>query len=274
MENEKITKLNKILSEDNEEVTIEWIKENCSEAIERYKKGYGIYKGMKRRYPDYFLRTENETPRSAKNAPMNLHNYLVNNDPRFGGFPKREHICSSYRGTAADYGTVYVVLPQNGSIIGILPEPDIYDSFRKISNDGNYIVTLYRYMEEFRDIIRTIAKHSKTYSFDTTDELKKSTNELYKLYKGFDEEQLAKYKFDTPTSRISSHLIPVVKQAFEQNKPELILELFDPIDWEYVSMSEYSDDHYHEVWTDGSVVMIEHDQIGELLVSEHMRYLA
>lgn len=274
MENEKIIKLNKILSEDNEKVTIEWIKENCSEAIERYKKGYAIYKGMKKSYPDYFLRTENETLRSAKNAPMNLHNYLINNDPRFEGFPKREHICSSYRGTASGYGTVYVVLPQNGSTIGILPDQDIYESFTKISDyGGSYIVTLYRYMEEFRDIIRTIAKHSKTYSFDTTEELKKSTNELYKLYKGFDEEQLAKYERIIPSYR-SSDLVAVVKQAFEQNKPELILELFDPIDWKYVSISEYSEYHNNEVWTDGSVAMIDYDQIGELLGIENLNETA
>jgi hypothetical protein len=63
-------------------------------------------------------------------SSLNYHNEIINHDPSWKAYPKREVICTTSKEMAMDYGNVYLVLPTENAKIGICPKPDIWYSFR------------------------------------------------------------------------------------------------------------------------------------------------
>lgn len=73
--------------------------------------------------------------RKAAYAYSNLHNEYINNDSQWSSFPKRAVIGASHVDVARRRGGssgVYLILPVNGTPIGICPQHDIWASFENI----------------------------------------------------------------------------------------------------------------------------------------------
>jgi hypothetical protein len=69
--------------------------------------------------------------RTSRDADDNAYQVMLDNSPVFPNMPKRGNsfICSSYRDTAASYGTPYVMVPVNGTKIAVAPVSDIFELF-------------------------------------------------------------------------------------------------------------------------------------------------
>lgn len=102
-------------------------------ALNRYKSGYKIWRGM-REYSRLFMVTPGK--RISQNT-SNLYTTLFSDIlPQWKDYPKRNSsfICSSSYLGSLGYGCeVYLVLPENNAKIGVCPMGDIWASFDDVS---------------------------------------------------------------------------------------------------------------------------------------------
>lgn len=253
----------KDLMEGNKEVSIEWIEENCSDAIEDIRRGNIIFKGMSSSNNAYFLRTENKTRRKAAYALSNLHTNIVNRTNLFSGFPKREHIGTSSTGKASQYGMVFVMLPLNGALVGICPSDDIFYSFGNIKNHNlEAINEAYRVLkmvsEEFLD-------DNEIY-FNTIGEVKELFKKLHYIYResmfdaddGETFENVAKSSLKHINDNWVDFTDNVILPCIKRGSATQFLKLFDKVgDWDLQRVGSLNLPKDREIWTDGNVVMIE-----------------
>ncbi len=117
-----------------------------------------------------------------KSAWTSNHSTLfLDNDPSWSKFPKRSEsfICSTAKGKAADYGSLYSVLPKNGANIGVCPEDDIWNSFSRTMNSG----TIYEFNRMLLDLFYKLEKegHKIPLQDDDYGKMVKSFKEVKKL---------------------------------------------------------------------------------------------
>lgn len=100
-----------------------------SEAIKRCKAGFPIYKGLHLGFDAY--KTDPKLLKRKSQYTSNHYTLLLSNLPVWRNWPKRDQslICSTSFEYARNYGDLYIVLPKNGSKIGICPNNDIWNSF-------------------------------------------------------------------------------------------------------------------------------------------------
>lgn len=108
------------------------IQKNCSQAVERYKEGYTIYRASDTR-GDYLVTQAGKGRKSAYSVG-NHYTLWINNSELWDKFPNREIICASGE-RAFEHGTdeYYHVFPFDGAKIGICPAEDIWESFNTLS---------------------------------------------------------------------------------------------------------------------------------------------
>lgn len=131
----------------------EWIKKNCSEAIQRMTEhDVFMYKGISASYNAPTLLKPNETPRKPANAKTTWYTEIINNGENgFSGFPKREFIFTTSDDTANNYGNTHYVIPVDGAIIGICPEADIWMSFKDILDYDAFEYGFVRVINKYTD---------------------------------------------------------------------------------------------------------------------------
>jgi hypothetical protein len=116
-------------------------------AVDRYRTSKtAIYKGSFNydELKGVFYRdpTAHALPRISANT-QNYTTLWVDNDPRWKKFPPRSRslICSTSTGTAADYGTVAVVVPLKDTAIGVCPANDFWESFKSTMPPGDTTIS-------------------------------------------------------------------------------------------------------------------------------------
>lgn len=253
------------LDEANKEVSIEWIKEHCSDAIKAYNNGNIIYKGMRHHSNPYFLRTENKTRRKAAYALSNLHTNIINRTNEFADYPKREHIGSSSINKAYKYGTPYIMLPLNGSKVGVCPKSDIFYSFTRFENEfnlGSFNQGYRVLIDVYESVIHTDPK------FDTISELKSVFKELHDIYleqKMVDDkhEENVEMLKDVMTEEFSHDnnrmrfFNKVIFPCIVKGTATKFLNMFKRDEkWKVQNISNLDLPRDCEVWTDGLVVMV------------------
>lgn len=137
----------------------EWVKKNCSEAIERMiNHDAFMYKGISASYNAPILLKPDETPRKPANAKTTWYTEIINNGENgFSGFPKREFIFANSENIANLYGNRHYVIPVDGAIIGICPVEDIWMSFKHILDyevfEYGFVRVINEYANKKRDHI-------------------------------------------------------------------------------------------------------------------------
>lgn len=99
----------------------EFIQENCSEAL----KATPIYRGSQSGKSYRLIDTTGTPPRRAANT-ANYANLYISQMPEWQAFPRRSLICTTELSYAKGYGTVFRVLPVDGTIIGVCPGRDFW----------------------------------------------------------------------------------------------------------------------------------------------------
>jgi hypothetical protein len=127
----------------------QFIKKHCMDAV---KSSWNIYRGLDRK-DDYIHYKKPTIERISRYAVNNIYNLLLSNLPSWKSYPKRNlsYICSTDEEHAAEgYGSggiltggrsCHVVLPVDGSKVGVCPANDIWYSFDNLYselNDLNY----------------------------------------------------------------------------------------------------------------------------------------
>lgn len=132
------------LFEEEKEVEIEWIKENCSEAVDNMFNDKFMFRGMSVKAGAYLMKPQVNNRKSA-HADLNYYTEVINNGMNgFQGFPKREIIMSTNDKYANAYGRLHVAFPVNGATIGVCPAGDIWRAFQKVNKTYNNIDDFYR----------------------------------------------------------------------------------------------------------------------------------
>lgn len=121
-----------------------WLSKNHMVAIKQLMRGNSIYRGLRNTNSKFVYVRPSQTERSSKNT-KNIYTALMDILPSWQGWPRRSRsvICSDSTEYAGGYtgpserwstdnsnlGALYVVLPKDGSKIGVCPQQDIWDSF-------------------------------------------------------------------------------------------------------------------------------------------------
>lgn len=148
----KIYHLNESISELSNDELVRLLETDFSDAYKLALNGHYIYKGMDEVFDTsayYYKKIENRSSRNTKN----YYTLWINNHPDWKKFPKRNVIASTERSYAAGYGLdLYIILPKNGTRIGVCPSEDIWSSFPISRQDGDSSIDMV--MSFFGDIFK------------------------------------------------------------------------------------------------------------------------
>jgi hypothetical protein len=154
-----MTRLNDYLTETRsisvtEKDARDFIHKSCSQAL----KGTPIYRGHRLYKDDYFtINPKSFSERESPYADFNYYNLLLSNLPSWSKYPKRNKsvICTTESDAALrrGNGNGYIVLPINGSKIGVCSAADIWDSFENLNtaNMNRFNKTLQRLFDILKE---------------------------------------------------------------------------------------------------------------------------
>jgi len=207
--------------------------------------------------------------------------------PSWKNYPKRNHsfICTeSYTKSTAYQSTRYLMLPENGSKIGICSSRDLWDSFGALYKFG--IPDLSAFNSSMSSLmVLPVAidmdywdKHQKEYpalsmlygteinkiSIDTYFK-RKSVQEILQLFIDFENlcRNNSKVNYEKHETSVKFREI-ILKRILDHNEHliDILNEVLSPKanDFKLVSIENYSSESKgHEVWTDGECLMINMD---------------
>jgi hypothetical protein len=108
----------------------EIIESKCKKTYKAALDGYKIWRVTSSEKGDYtFVDTKDTKPRMSLNT-ANYYTLIINNDPSWSAFPKRNVIASTE--PRNPYPGTYVLLPYDGTKIGVCLSYDIWMSFHTI----------------------------------------------------------------------------------------------------------------------------------------------
>ncbi len=133
-----------------EEQAKELLAKNCSQ-IQTIKTP--IYRGLWRADSPFMLSDPSKGgPRTAANT-HNYMNLIMSNMDSWAHYPRRDRslICSTSKNNSENYGEIYRVYPYDGTLIGVCPADDIWDSFSTLKMSvEDFCETIYgAYKQEF-----------------------------------------------------------------------------------------------------------------------------
>jgi hypothetical protein len=226
------------------EQALDFIKKNCQDAVNSWRKGYKIFRGVSSPYGEYGI-IKPTTERPSANT-YNFYTLIINNDPSWKQFPKRQVICTTDPQTADGYGNIYLVLPVDGAKIGICKTNDIWDSltYKNLWADdiNDEIYRIIRDKEKLipKNIQTDFKFFKKTMSEMTRDKLKeKPLDKRNVIYSDF---------IDSNYKNLYDFL---VKEAFTPVRNQFKVQ----------NIKNFSIKGFNEVWTDSECVLIDIDRI-------------
>lgn len=238
------------------------------DAIESYKTGNKIYKGSTE-YGEYGSFVDPAaTERKSSSAKENIYNLITSYGKGWEKYPKRSRsiICSTGTQHASEYGDIYVILPEDGSLIGVASDTDIWGSFKKTigkktGGDG--------YMGHFNRVVMLLLQRmgSGLYSFDTFDKLSDNCK-LFDIYLEKNDGDIESELRET-SSYVSKHE-QMVKRAIIDNYNGDLLQCLEKIldpKINSISLKKVGAKlpKNREVWTNGKCLVINGEYIEEFI---------
>jgi hypothetical protein len=98
----------------------------------------GVPSANSMEYGFYPKRTEDRMSQNTGNE----YTVMINNDPTWKGYPKRQTIVSTSAPVASGYGKLFVVIPPYGTMLGICSQADIWHSFEYFENETDVKASL------------------------------------------------------------------------------------------------------------------------------------
>lgn len=253
-------RLENFLNEDRskkleEDAIIKYIQKNCMKAFEMYdKRGIGMWRGHINLGTTFGI----VSPRSHSRRSANTDNHYtlwIDNSKQWSKYPKRSQSLICGNRERAAYGSnyaKYLVLPKDGSDIGVCPESDFWDCFGRTYPDTidafNYsLKQAYKRMTDKDDAIDT--------SLST---LKRAVMDMDALWEYANEEQRAEW---TDTRGITCKILDICMSKDFKNITKTIDYILDPQpnDFKLMKVGDTKIDNGYdqECWTDGDSVLIQ-----------------
>lgn len=199
-----------------------------------------IYRGLKSKEEHIWIEPQNFI-RKSRNT-VNYHTLLVDNMASWAKFPKRSQsiICTTFMDKAKRYGTVYRVLPMNGSTIGICSSDDWWDSFHNLDQLNLNVDEFNNELIQMFDVVLNDTPDNDSWEMlndwiDMVDEKISESPDTYENFSGF----LTKDGTATVRETINQLLEPK-SNGFELTKIE-----------------NFHTESAIEVWTDGPSLLID-----------------
>jgi hypothetical protein len=231
-----------------------------------------IYRGDKSFYEKdiYYI---NPGIRKSQNSKYNLYTTLFSEIlPSWSKYPKRNHsvICTTLPATASDYGhgVAFLILPKNGTELGICPAPDIWGSFKQSS-----IEVLSWFEKMYYKLLRICGYSDTSNGFKDIKEILNSF-EFLKNHEITEEESSI---FINDISFTDSDVI-LATDLVRNNKN--LLEFFDKIllnpnqnNFKLIKLKDL-ESHYkeNEIWFDNEYLAIEYYNFWELINNDQEFY--
>ena len=223
---------------------LEWAEKYAKKALDNARKGNIIYRGSNAGFDALIVSpSQSKKPRKSAYVGSNYYTLLMDNLPSWKQYPKRSQsiICTTDINKSDDYGEIYIVLPKDGSRIGVCSDGDIFDSFRYLFREVR-MFSMRAFSKSMVELSSLLGLGKSDYSwkgmikmFKTIDTLgSMATNEWYSDLLGGD------------TLKKMDEMMHPKKNKFTLKKSGDILP------------------HSREVWTDGESVMFKFDVFEEL----------
>jgi len=272
----------KVLSLDD---TKKLLQTKCKKAVEEYKKGNIIYRGINN-YNNYLYIQPSKSTRVSLNTE-NYYTLINDNSPSWEKYPKRSKsvICTTDLYRADNYGDIYIVFPFDNAKIGVCSNVDYWWSFPFLKK-----VTSISSMDDFNYQLRFIfnLNYIKKYTGDidqvqTYDDLKR----LFYLFDDFiktsDSELEAEMEAEMEDEGLDFEPLdysPTLDLLQDENRNILLLKEYD----KFMNMEKYIQylldskknkfelkkigdklPPKREIWTDSDSVLVHESMINEIL---------
>jgi len=272
----------KVLSLDD---TKKLLQTKCSKAVEAYKKGNVIYRGIFRLDEFIYVQPSKFTRDSANTR--NYYTLINDNAPAWKDYPKRSKsiICSTNKHRASGYGDVYIVFPFDSAKIGVCSSYDYWFSFP--------------FLKKATGIKDMDAFNYQLYSIFNIDYIKKYTGDIENAYT-YDDLKILFHLFDDFVEMSDNELETEMEadaeesgEEFEPPDHSVTLELLHEENGNIILLKEYEKfmnmEKYirylldpkknkfelkkigdrlpknKEVWTDSDSVLVNESMINEIL---------
>jgi hypothetical protein len=252
------------------EEVVKLIKTDYSEAWNKLNEGIVLYRGTENN-SDFIITDPSIGIRNSANT-FNYYTAIIDNSKRWKGYPKRSKsvICSTSISYAGGYGSVFYVLPKNGSNIGVAHERDFWESFpiltQRLVKFGFRAKTL-RGLNLIINALISIAVpniNPDIKEFSTLAKTLKEVDEYLNKKEYLEDENIDQEMLKNYMEFLNVHSDDKI------NCLEDIDSILNPEDnnFKKFKLSDFSIKGDHEVWTDGKCLMINVDKLdslGELL---------
>jgi hypothetical protein len=230
---------------DTKEAT-NFIDDHCTNALSAFQtKKARIFRGITGANEETTLIDPAQFTRVSRNT-SNTYTLIIDNSPAWKEYPKRSKsiICTTDYDVAADYGNPYLVLPYDGSKIGVCPTSDIWDC------------TLAKYglgLPYLNETISEICVHMGVGIIDKIDVWSALKAKFTAFEKAFKE----------TTDEGRNHILRIwdrrVEHPYDFSKTflENLQKMLDPKNLNF-TLAKSGDrlPTYKEVWTDGMCVLV------------------
>lgn len=270
--NMKLSEIVKLIMESRsekvrEDKVISLLKKNCSKYMKNPYQAV-IHRGLGNTNPYLFINSTQSKPRTSMSG-RNYGTLIMDNSSRWKKYPSRSKgiICSTDLDYVGAFGNPYIVVPFDGTKLGICPAEDVWYSFKK-SFDKFNIRDVKSTSAFYRFSIEIVAKDYYDMNIDeyNFDKFKSDIIELGKKIK----ENPPEFKFkelDIIVDFIKSY------KKFDGNLYEYMDSLLDPefagfdvITWPNKLPKR------KEVWFEGQAVLIQNKKFKEV-VAKYNEYI-
>ncbi len=269
-----------------------------SEAYDKAKRRDFIYRGANQ-YGDNYLAVEYTPGKRISENTSNIYTKLLSDIfPSWKKFPKRNRstvATFSYDKATGYSGTIYIVLPKNGTEIAICPTNDFWLGFTDYLPKTIYDLGRFNYYLAF--LMGTICKFSGTSFIEKTDveEIFLNSNvKVKELFKKFDEginilvgktineinssssDEIFEYMFEKSDlsfelSRYEKNILKdYINYYFQKNRKTNFLsflenKIFNNSNFKIQEISQIESNNESEVWFEGTSLFIPIMVFGDLV---------
>lgn len=224
---------------------LEIIQKQCSQAVS----GGRIYRGSKSHLPSGIF-----NPSSGKRKSANTSNYytmLLDSNPKNAKWPKRSEsfIATTHLETASNYarGTLLVLFPFNGTDIGVVNEPDLWDTKLDLGHDLKEQPQIVDMNINWTIIFEELGREVTPHNIPTMDE-------LISYLKGADPIKLCKalQEVDLLNRRTDESEFKGIAKEFIKQIP--IAYSYKSLGCDIMKPNHYTMDENSELWFSGKCV--------------------
>jgi hypothetical protein len=241
----------------SQDEAIKLLKTKANKAWKQYiDKGTSIerWTGSIQNTPLGFLDASKMPDRLSRNTE-NYYTHIINNDPLWKKFPRRQVICSLIIGDQGFTGGLrYKVFPFDSTKIGIAPKDDIWDSFYNLRKAG---VNPRRYNEFINKLFNG---GSLGNSYDGSfKEFKDRAKQFDKRVKDEDIKEIQEYYMSMGNEKSATTL-----NSYNGDLYKNILNYINPNGFKVGKPGSLSGNNMAEIWFEGPAVFIELIELDEI----------